>query len=1307
MLEAWLVVTIALAYIGVLFGVAYFGDQAARQRGPRPRPLVYSLTLALFCTSWSFFGTVGQAARFGWVSAPPLGSVLLLVPTYVLPIVMYLVLWRFFEKLARVGAREKITSIADFISARYGKSQSLAALVTLIAVVGVIPYVALQLKSVSLTYELLSGSAAHGAGLSFWQDTALYVAMLMALFAMLFGTRTIDATEHNHGMMLAVAFESVVKLLAFLAIGLFVSFGMFDGFGDLASRIQARGVVEAEAGAGSAFFTQILLGGLVIICLPRLFHAAVVENTDPSEIRTARWLYPLYLLVLGAFVWPIAAAGLVYFAPGSVDADTFVLALPMAEGRPWLATIAFIGGFSASTSMVIVSSLALSIMVCNDAVMPLLLRWRRLGLNRRKDLGPLVLWVRRCAIALLLLLAYGYYRLTAEYVALASFGVLSFVAVAQFAPALIGGLYWKRGSRLGAFTGMAVGFAFWIYCLLVPMLAQAGLLPSSLLEQGLFGVDWLRPTALFGVEELDAASHGALWSLSTNLLCYVTLSLLGRQRLIERTQATAFVERSASLQLAPGGRRRTFLVEDLQLVAERFLGATRAQTVLAAYSRRHGRRLLPEQRAEPELVEEIERMLAAVLGASSARVVMESALDGRRMQLEEVATIVGETSQVLQFNRELLQVTFESLSQGIMVVDRELRLVAWNRRYAELFDYDEGFLRVGKRIAAIVRYNVERGEYGPVADERDITLKVATALAPLRQHRAYSKERVRPDGTVLEVRGNPMPGGGFVTTYMDITAHKRTEEALRESEQNIRVYTDNVPALIAYVDKSRRFRFANRGYETLFGVDRDSICGKLPEEVLPPDAALQREPYVEAVLAGEPQQFQVDLRTAEGRIRHAFATYIPDRNESGEVVGFYALTHDITERVEAERALREAKADLERRVEERTRALRSANDALQAAKLEAERANLSKTRFLAAASHDLLQPLNAAGLFSEALAQRLNDRDDKQLVGDITNALRSAESLLSELLDISKLDAGALRPEIEDFPLDDLLRELQREYTVLAQRKGLVLRLRSSGLYARSDRKLLRRVVQNFLSNAIRYTERGGVLLGVRRRGEFLRIEVWDSGPGIPSDQRQKIFEEFHRLDHHDRSGEKCQGLGLAIAERIGRMLGHDINVRSWPGRGSVFSISLPLGERAACATPEPIAPPPGSLAGLHVLCVDNEPAILQGMERLLSGWGCRVAIALNGEEALAELNAGGVPDVMLVDYHLDAAENGLDVMAAVRAQAGLDVPGVVISADQSGDVKEQVLAAGYRFLGKPVKPATLRALLSRLAPIRATGTSG
>lgn len=1295
MLSHWLVTLVSLAYIILLFAIAYWGDLRVRKgRRSVSKPVIYSLTLSVFCTAWGFYGTVGQAAVTGW----------LIVPTYIGPFLIFALGWRFIDKLVRAGRDQHISSIADFISARYGKSQSLAALVAVIAVIGVVPYIALQLKAVSVSYNTLTGTggeivAAAASNMPFWQDTALYVALVMGLFSILFGTRHLDATEHHEGMMLAIAFESVVKLVAFLVVGGFITYGLFDGFSDLTARANADPQVQSFLASGAGpytFITQAALSLTVMFCLPRQFHVAVVENTNPRDIRTARWMFPLYLIAINSFVLPVALAGLLYFPLGSVDTDTFMLTLPMAAAQPDLALLSFIGGLSAGTGMVIVATLALSIMTCNDVVMPALLHWRRLGLERRRDLSGLLLAIRRMAILAILLLAWLYYRLIAEYAALASFGVLSFAAVAQFAPAIVGGVYWRGGSRNGAIAGLLVGFGVWLYTLLIPTFVHAGWISQGLLDAGPFGLSWLRPQGLFGLDGLGGPTHGVLWSLSLNIGTFVVVSLFSHRGLNERVQAAAFVD----IPSRPGpfgvANRANATVEDLRTVAERFTGVERASAAFAGYGDLRGSPLSPSERAEDGLIQLTEQMLASVLGASSAHVVLNSVLRGRDMQFEQVADILGTASQTAQFNRELLQAAIESVTQGLAVVDRNLRLVAWNSRFLELFHLPSKLVQIGSPLESVLRHKAARDAYGPV-DDKELTRLIDQRLEAIRQGQPYSFEWTRADGSVLEVRGNPMPGFGFVITYSDITEHKHIQTALRESEQNIRVYTDNVPTLIAYIDRDRRFRFTNRAYEAAWGLRRDQLYGRRIEDVFPRSFFDRRLPYLEGVLAGRAQSFETELPTPEGGLRHALGTYIPDVGSDGDILGFYALFQDITERIDAERALKEINETLEQRVRQRTEALTELNTALSAAKAEAERANLSKTRFLAAASHDLLQPLNAAALFTSALEQRMDEKPERELVDNIQGSLKAADGLLSELLDISRLEAGVVQPHYSEFPIDELLARLGVEFQALAEQRGLVLHRVASRAWVRSDRRLLRRVLQNFLSNALRYTRQGKVLLGCRRRGGRLRIEVWDTGPGIPDDQLEHIFQEFHRLDQQDQHGEKCLGLGLAIAERIAQTLGYRIDVRSRPGSGTVFAVEVPLAaSRTRPATPQNSAPP-SPLDEARVLCVDNEPAVLEGMLALLEGWSCTVMTATSLEETRLLLATAPPPTLILADYHLDNGNNGLAVIDTVRVHCQTQVPAIVITADHTDAVRLRAERRHCTVLKKPVKPAALRALMSQL----------
>ena len=1163
MLSSWTLFLISTGYVALLFAIAYLGDRRARLAGaPSRKPWIYSLALGVYCTSWTFYGAVGRAATSGWD----------FLPIYLGPALVFLVGAPLLTRIVRISKQHNITSIADFVGARYGRRQPIATFITAMAVFGVLPYIALQLKAVAFGFDVLSSQASTDA--SFFLDNAMLVAALLAAFSILFGTREVVSSENHHGMVLAIAFESVVKLLAFLAVGVYAIYGLRGGFAD--SYAHALSLPQVREPVNDAtwrwgFVAQTILAGAAILCLPRQFHVTVVENTAPTDIRVARWLFPAYLALITIFVVPIAAAGLEQFAHSRIPADTFVLALPLAGGHHALALAAYLGGFSAATGMVIVETIALSTMLCNEVVMPVLLRAGRLKHRRGQDVSGLIKSIRRVAIVALVGLAYLYYRLFTGPGTLAQIGLLSFTAVAQFAPSIVGGVLWKRGRYQGVVAGLTVGSVLWIYTLLLPeLLSTIG--PSGIVQDGPFGLAWLRPQALFGLSGLDPITHATLWTLSLNALAYVAVSLMAAPGLRERLHAARFLDQAGPAQhLRPDLPRTSPTVGDLQELVECFVGHERARSLFGDHLARRGTAMAPlDERADPELLRFTEHLLAGALGASSARLVMASMLRGRDMQLEEVVRLLDETSHVIQFNRELLRAALEHLSQGVSVVDAELRLVAWNQRYLDLFEYPPGLVGVGRPIEDLMRHNAARGLLG----NGNIDESVHRRLEHMRAGHAHHHERELPDGTVLEIVGSPMPGGGFVTSYSDVTAHKRTQRALLESNEMLEV-----------------------------------------------------------------------------------------------------------------------------RVADRTRELTLLNEALAKAKAEADRANYSKTRFLAGASHDLAQPITAARLFVSSADRADLPATTSSLIGQAKNALTTAESLLAGLLDISRLDAGAEEVRLEHFDLGTLIEPLAAEFMVLAVDRGLTLRLTKCRQVVYSDMRLLRRVLQNFMSNAVRYTRKGRILIGCRRQRDFLRIEVWDTGPGIPPDKQAEIFEEFRRLEPPYSSAERGLGLGLAIAERIARVLDHTLSLRSWPGRGSVFAISVPRGERTAIAVPPPIAAhAPDRLAGSLIICLENEPAVLAGIETLLTDWGCRVLAVRDRASAVASMDGRNVtPNLLLIDYHLDGDVSGIGVADELQAYWGGRVPGIIITADHTQDAKRAASAHGYEVLPKPVRPAALRALMNRM----------
>jgi Na+/proline symporter/CheY-like chemotaxis protein len=1140
----WAVLALALAYLALLFLIAWYGDWRARARPPGRAPLVYPLSIAVYCTSWTFYGAVGQATRDGFDY----------LAIYVGPILVFGLGWPLIARMVRVARAENVVSISDFIAARYGKSRALAVLVTLTAVIGLLPYFALQLKAITISFEALTagpdGAPGHLPG-----GTTLAVAAAMAVFAVLFGVRSLNASEHHRGLVLAIATESLVKLAAALAVGATITFFAFGDAAALAARVAASPELAALAAfdpARPVFWATCLLSGLAVLCLPRQFHVTVVENTDAADVRTASWAFPAYLVAISLFVLPVAMAGLLLFPDGQVQADTFMVTVPRELGWSGLALVAFLGGLSAATGMIIVSTVALGTMISNDVVIPLLARVRSLDERWRRDPAPMLLNVRRAAVVALLALAYGCYLIIGPAFPLTEIGLISFAAVAQFAPALIGGMYWRRATAAGAFAGIAAGFAGWAWTVLVPAFAAAGWLPAALLTAGPFGLAALSPLGLLGVS-LDPLTHSVVWSLGPNLALFAAVSLVTEPTASERRQAERYLRMGTPRTDREPAARAASLAE-LRRLAVRYVGQERADATFRPLLRTGA----SDGPADAEAVQVTERLLAGAIGSASARVVVASLLAGSRMSRSDARELIGEASRAILGQHELMRDTMQNIRQGICAFDDEFRVTLWNRRFLELLDLPRDLVRVGTPLDVIVRYNEARREYG----NGEFESLLARRRNPARHGRPDVYERRRPDGTLLEVATNPLPSGGFVAVYADVTERERAAAALREV------------------------------------------------------------------------------------------------NEA-----------------------------LEARVAERTLAL-------SAAKAEAERANLGKTRFLAAAGHDLLQPLQAARLFLSALAERVRD----PAVGRIDASLHSVEHLLGELLEVSKLDSGVTTPRLTAFPLADVLNPLAEEFALLAHQHGLELRPIRCSAWVHSDPALLRRILQNLLANAVRYTPEGRILLGCRRRGADLTVEVWDTGPGIPEDKLREVFVEFRRLDHGENRGQGL-GLGLAIVERLAGLMGHAVTVRSRPGCGSGFAVRVPRAPPAAAARPAARAPSRG-FDGALVLVIENDAAIASAMSDLLSGWACEIVTAPDAATALADLR-GRRPDAILSDYHLDRS-TGLDTLATLTGTFGVLPPAALVTADRSPELRAAADASGCRLLHKPVRPAALRALLARMLAERA-----
>ncbi|SIQ03462.1 Na+/proline symporter [Rhizobium sp. RU35A] len=1164
MLPGWIILLAACAYILLLFAVASYGDRKSRRFGvpKKGRPLVYGLSLAVYCTSWTYFGGVGLASERG----------LEFTGIYIGPILTFTLGLPLVRRIIELAKTEKLTSPADFIAARYGKNSSVALIVAVISLVGAVPYIALQLKAVSNSVAAMVDPSAYGIGSGnlYFIDLALIVTMLMACFAVMFGTRHTDATEHQDGLILAVAMESVVKLLAFLTIGLSVLFLMFDGPMDLWRQASENRLVEQALDYRTPLPRWLMLIGLsafAIVMLPRQFHVAVVENRTQAELKMASWLLPAYLVAINLFVLPVALAGLIHFG-GTGNADLYVLQLPLSHEMEIITLIAFIGGFSAATAMVIVASVALSIMVSNDIVMPIFLRRKLMtSAGQRADFARPLLRIRRMAIIGVLMLGYGYYRMADSSSGLASIGLLSFAAVAQMAPSLLGGLFWRRANARGAIAGMSLGFLAWAYLLFLPSLGGKD---NSAIAAAV--LDFLFPgTGLFSGPATDPLVNAVLLSLIINSLAFVIGSLSRNPRPVERIQAGIFVKRHLRSQFATRGWKTRVSVGDLKAAIARYLGEERMRRSFAHYERTAGRKIADREAADMAFIHFSEQLLGSAIGSSSARLVLSLILQKAEDTNSDTAWLLDQASEALQYNQDILQTALSQMDQGVAVFDSQERLAIWNRRFRTLLDLPEQVGQVGYPLSDIVGILTDRGEIAE-EDGRALIERIKMLDTPFPLV-LQGGERI------IEVRSNAMPDDGIVATFTDMT-----------------------------------------------------------------------------------------------------------------------------ERVAAAQALRQANETLEQRVEERTAELTRVNRELAEARAAADEANLGKTRFFAAAGHDILQPLNAARLYSSTLVERLGQSDNSALVRNIDSALESVESILGAVLDISRLDTGAMKPRVTAVPLDDLLRRIETDFAPVAREKNLKFRVMPSSLIVKTDPNLLRRLVQNLVSNAIKYTISGKVLVGARRRGREVVIEVVDSGIGIPSSKFRTVFREFARLDEGARTAAGL-GLGLSIVDRISRVLSHPVELASTPGRGTIFRVRMPrdMGRTRPSAPDKPNAALPQPLSGLSVLCIDNEPKILEGMELLLSGWGCRVVSARSLEEAKSRIaTMGHTPDVLVADYHLDDG-NGIEAILRLHDIIGRPVAALLLTADRSQEVRSEAERHGLGLQHKPVKPAALRAYLTQAVGLRRT----
>ncbi|MCB2092105.1 MAG: PAS-domain containing protein [Alphaproteobacteria bacterium] len=1275
MISTLQVLVIAFSYVCLLFFIAYYSDKhKPKYISSRRKALVYSFSLAIYCTSWTFYGAVGSASETGWGY----------LPIYLGPILMYTIGWSLIKRYVEIAHQQNATSISDFIASRYDKSQTIASIVTIIAVMATIPYIALQLKAITLGIQAFD---VEKTILYDQYSNAFYIMAILIVYSILFGTRNISVTEHQYGMMNAIAFESIVKLVAFSAIGFFALYNIFDGPADLYKTISETPRLQRLFMSSidiENFITQTVLAAGAIFCLPRQFHVSVVEYHQKKDLKYARVIFPTYLILFSLFIIPIVIAGYQVFGNTVINTDFYVLFLPISQGQHWLAVLSFIGGLSAATAMVIVATVTLSTMVSNDLILPNLLRISSRKMKDGSNFDIWILTIRRISIALLLLAAYVFYRYIDTTQSLASFGLVSFSAVIQFAPALVLGMFWLRANKKGALAGLIAGTSCWLYFIWPALLGESPLSPGNYLS------------------DQSILTEAVFFSLLVNILAIIIVSINTSQTLTEKIQSFIYVEQNPEARQGAG--KFTFnheiRVRDLISMASIVIGKKKANALFSNYSPP----LTDEnQIVDQKLIEFTENMLSGVIGAPSARELLRSVLKEKGIEQDNIFSLLSTTSLALRFNRKLLDVTMDNITQGINVIDNDNKLVGWNKSYVLLMDYPEELLKIGMPIEDIVRFNVARG-YFKGSDSEEY---VKDHLRHLNSGMSFQFERTGKDGRVIEIKGSPLPDGGCVTTYTDISKYKNIEAELRYKEQQIALYTDNVPAALAYIDIFQVVRFSNKYFARTINMDAEEIIGKHIKDIISKEIIEQIQGQLKNAFSGLKQQFESSREKEDGEIEYFNNTFIPDFSNDGNVNGVYFISHDISHLRQAQQALKEININLENRVLSRTEELNNTVLALEQAKTVAEKADQSKTRFMAAASHDLMQPFNAARLFCEILntESRSMSEYQRELIQKTDQSLNLAGNIIQSLVEFIKLDSGNVMPQKKAFPLQDLLNALEDQFSDFAKQKSMKFKVLGSSHVIYSDPKLLYRIFQNLVSNAMRYTYSGGILVTNRVRGDKILISVWDTGIGIEENLQQEIFEEFKRFHNSDvASGDTGLGLGLSISQRTAEMLGHSLTVKSVPGQGSVFHIMVD--KSAEIENELPFIMERKKVNGTQfknakILCVDNNVQTLDAMAELMNSWKYDVHTASGIKEIDAMVGTGFKPDILIVDYQLDDGRTGAEFIDVYYKKSKTRIPALFVTANYSDEVKENIMSLGHSLLYKPVKPAELRATVGKILESR------
>jgi len=1174
MFSNWLLVSVSIGYIGLLFLIAHLGGKYRNKLKPTQQAIIYALSLGVYCTSWGFLGTTAQAADHSFT----------FLSIYLAPILLFVFAWPFIQRIIKTSLKLKITSIADLLSARFGKSQNLAVIITIVALIGTMPYIALQLKAIIYSYQVLQETQDFPR----WQ-LGLILSTVLAVFTIIFGIRTIDITERHSGVMIAIAFESLVKLIAFLLVGLLVCFVLYDSPSDIWQQaIDPLTINKLEIVTQFEFSNLVGMFGMLIIvmsaflCLPRQFQVMFVEIKEQKSSTIARWLLPIYVLIFAVIAAFLGLAGNLTYG-NSLPSDAYVLFFPASSGQVWLSLFAFLGAVSAGSSMVIVSTIALSTMLSNEIIFPLIFKLSRRKHHNFNHFQSQLLFIRKTLVVVVIFMSYSLLLLSPPDT-LSSLGEVAFGAIAQIGPALFVAFCWRRATLAGVLSGISSGFVVWVIFNLLP---QLGLYPHPLADTN-----------------LPQTTVITLIGLLINIMAVWLVSLLTRQSIREQMQSKFFYHDKKKSQWSFPTQPKVNVIE-LEYLVARFIGQEKANKCFETFNQHHNSQ--NNKTYNEAILFHAENTLARVLGSASAKLVTSFAINTRGMPFDQVAQLVEDHSnQQLEFSHAVLQSAIENVCEGISVINSDLKLVAWNKHYLDIFNYPDNFIYIGCPISQLIHFNLSQKDYFV----QDIELQVEKRIQFMTNGSRHSSEYKLKNGKTIHIEGNPIPSGGFVMIFSDITKYRQTEEVLKE-ENN---------------DLESRVRF----------------------------------------------------RTAE--------------------------------------------------LEQANKELAQANLELAQAQKKAEQAHVKKSQYLKACSHDLLQPLSAARLFSSAISlNAMISDEDRDQIRQIDNSLEIANSLLLDLNEIARIESGNITPNIIPVEVKQLFALLSSEFNILTDEYQVAFHCQSSKLYVASDITLLTRIIQNFLSNAFRYAHtnkpnrKSKVLLGCRRQGNELSIQVFDNGPGIPQDKKKEVFEQFTQLNNNHIIGTKGLGLGLNIAQSLANILDHKINLKSQVDYGCMFSVNIPITQ--AVITKEPLLPSASMcLQGVGVLCIDNEQAILDGMSNLLKAWQCQVFTAINAKQAkeIYEKNEGEI-DILLVDYQLEGQEerksvntdielnqskgyllpdddiNGIELIKQLRAISQYSLPAILITATTNENLMTFAEQHNISYLRKIIKPLALRSLMSSL----------